>query len=197
MCLNSYLCCWPRHPPHPESAWHSQMREQGQRVAPHRGAGGAECSSADSIRGPCLIQPQQPRLGSFLPRTSRTHLTSPSGNPLTVIYVGCELQETATEYIAQCLGIQACKHESHSPVFPCDPEHGARPTVDPSLLLQEEKTETRATSRKPRIRSMAGWKHYHMLNCAPITTNAPGSPLWGTETLMAIITFGRPCSVIL
>lgn len=120
----------------------------------HRWGGGAGCSSADSIRGPSQAQTRQPRLGGFLPWTSRTHLASHSGNPLAVIYVGCKIQEIATEYIAQCLGMQSCKHESHSPVFPCDPNHRARLTVDPSLLLQgkRKKPEPRRGSSGSDLR---------------------------------------------
>lgn len=36
----SYLCCWPLHRPHPEGAWHPQMRERGPCVARHSRAGG-------------------------------------------------------------------------------------------------------------------------------------------------------------
>lgn len=61
------------------------------------------------------------------------------------------------------------------------------------LLQGRKKPEPAASELRTRLTALR--KHCHMPNCAPITQNAPESPLWGGERLMAIITFGQPCSV--
>ena len=93
--LNFHLCCWP---PHPEDALQSDLIQGWG----WRGASGVQLHGFR--QGPCLVHQQQ----SILAQTGRTNLTSRSGNPRTVIYVGCKIQEIATGYIAQRLRIKSC-----------------------------------------------------------------------------------------
>lgn len=74
---------------------------------------------------------------------------SHSGNPLAVIYIACKIQEIIPEYVTQCLQIKSFQQDSLSPVFSCDPDHRARLTVDPDLMLLDPDLTLLGTRKKP------------------------------------------------
>jgi hypothetical protein len=112
----------------------------------------------------------------------------PTVGTLAVIYADQEIQEIVTGSAAQVLQIKPCQHDAQAPC--ANPRPGQ---WWPQRCRFREKASKALSGELSHIRAQR--RQYQMLNCAPITQNAPESPRRGADA-NGLRASEQPCSVL-